>query len=89
MRLHLLEQKHWFSPCFDIQIGLQKFKLRGPWPLVVNIKLLLIAVVRMCSCDQKMLKKWINRLCVIVFIIGSISIWGEAEGLGPMIKPMV
>ena len=30
LRLHLLEQKHQFSPGLNILIGWQKLKLRGP-----------------------------------------------------------
>ena len=32
LRLHLLEQKQGISPGLDIQIGWQKFELRGPGP---------------------------------------------------------
>ena len=50
----------------------------------INIKLLLIAVVRIYCCIPKMLKKnWINRRCVIIFIIGSFSIGGGGKRPNP------
>ena len=61
----------------------------GPLVVNINIKLLLIAVVRMYCCTPKTAKRnWINRLCVIIFmiIIGSFTIGGEAKG--PVLRAM-
>ena len=61
LRSHFLDQNTEFLLTWTFKLVGKNLNWEGLGPLVVNIKLLLIAVVRMYCCVQKMLKKKLNR----------------------------